>query len=445
MGAGYPSWDGLLHEIADEMGLGQANVLDLAALAQWHITARGKHRVKSVVREKIAVNKPIPAALNSIAHLPFQEIWTTNYDRLIERAFEEVRRPITPISSPKDLSLKVPSGSARLYKMHGSIENLDDIVLSTEDYELFKRDRGPYYPLLQASLTSKSVLFVGLSFSDPNLKHVFGSIKESFHDTPPEHYAILRRPSAREGEKADQFKARQAQHNFWVKDLQRYGLLSIEVDDYAEIDELLLHLRRSVARRKVWISGSFPLGGGEDSAEVAEFSIVLGKLIASEGKALVTGSGLTVGSASLSGFLDGLSPEESWDLNRRLVSRVFPQPVAGVSYQAHWKSIRQELAMESGIVLFIAGVKIVEGRSVMADGVLEEFDAALSQGSFLIPIGKFGGAASKIAERLRNSKVPFKGANAQRPTDDELVALSAEDLSIDTMREVVSGILRRLA
>jgi len=43
------------------------------------------------------------------------------------------------------------------------------------------------------------------------------------------------------------------------------------------------------------------------------------------------GSGLTVGSAAISGFLSALQRRGSWDLERRLIARPFPQPLEGKS------------------------------------------------------------------------------------------------------------------
>ena len=439
MAAGYPSWEELLEDIADELGLAGAKLHDLAALAQWSVSESGAARVRGVIRDKIGQNRPIPPAVKTVAQLPFRHLWTTNYDRLVERAFEELGRPVVPISNSADLSLPVRAGTARLYKMHGSVEHLDGVVISTEDYELFRRDRGAYVPLLQAHLTSMSMLFVGLSFSDPNLKHVFATIRESFTDAPPEHYAIVKTPAKRQDETDEQFKARQAQHNLWTKDLKRYGLHSIEIADYAEIDQILNDLRRAISRQKVWVSGSYPTGAGETTEAQFALAEKIGKLVAQSGKALVSGSGLTVGSAAIAGFLSGLSPEDTWRLGQKLFVRHFPQPVGKVDFKQHWRTIREELARESGIVIFVAGEKEVDGRRVMADGVLEEYDLALANGSFLLPVGSSGGAARKIAERLLGSILPSDGPSSRRPTDSDLASLLEND-----DHENIIGILQRI-
>jgi hypothetical protein len=83
IGAGYPSWKALLQDI----GVHSSDVLDLAALAQWSISrSAGKTRILTVIRNEVGVDKPVPIPLEVIARLPIRNIWTTSYDRLIERA-----------------------------------------------------------------------------------------------------------------------------------------------------------------------------------------------------------------------------------------------------------------------------------------------------------------------------------------------------------------------
>lgn len=427
MAAGYPSWSGLLSDIADELEINSRNVHDLAALAQWSIQeSGGATRVRNVIRKEIGPDKPIPESLDILARLPVRHIWTTNYDRLVERAFAAISRPLNPISAPKDLALRTTPGATLLYKMHGSVDRLDDIVISTDDYELFRSRRGQYLPLFQAHLTSMSMLFIGISFTDPNVRHVLSLIRESFTDSPPEHFAIVRAPKRSDFKTKEEFSARLAQHNLWTKDLKRYGLLAVEIDDYDEVSALLRQIERRVAARRIWVSGSWPLEqGGSEPANIYAIAEDVGRRIGETNRHLVTGAGLLVGSASLSGFLAALRNGGGWDLDRRLIARPFPQPLkAGIPKEKEWAALRKELARQAGIVIFIGGAKLRNGRPIPADGVEREFEFAKSAGVFLLPIGATGGAAQNICNRLRDSELPSKGTQAVRPTDKELKALS---------------------
>ena len=62
-------------------------------------------------------------------------------------------------------------------------------------------------------MTSFFMLFVGLSFTDPNMRHVLSMIRESFTPSPPEHFAIVKPPQRSDFGTTKQFKARLTQHN----------------------------------------------------------------------------------------------------------------------------------------------------------------------------------------------------------------------------------------
>uniref|UniRef100_UPI003F6F2A3B SIR2 family protein n=1 Tax=Shinella sp. TaxID=1870904 RepID=UPI003F6F2A3B len=280
MAAGYPSWPDLLREIGDELGIKSSDIHDLAALAQWHILeSGGATRVRNVIKQEIGKNLKVPETAEILARLPVRHIWTTNYDRLIERAFAAIGRPIDAVSGAKDLSLKATPGAARLYKMHGSVDRLDDIVISTDDYELYRSRRGAFLPLLQAHLSSMSMLFIGLSLSDPNIRHVLSLIRESFIDAPPEHFAIVRPPKRGDFASDEEHKARAAQHKLWAKDLSRYGLIAVEIDDFDEVPALLREIERRVAAHRVWVSGSWPLEDASQAAEIYRLAENLGRMI----------------------------------------------------------------------------------------------------------------------------------------------------------------------
>jgi hypothetical protein len=448
MGAGYPSWASLLTEVGEELGVQSGELHDLAALAQWSIQENGSAtQVRNVIKEKIGVELPVPQTLEIISRLPVRFIWTTNYDRLVERAFGSMNRPIDTVSSAADLALRTTPGASRLFKMHGSIERLDDVVISTDDYELYRSKRGAFLPLLQAHLSSMSMLFLGISFTDPNIRHVLSLIRESFTSAPPEHFAIVR-PPLREDYKTDaEFEARSTQHKLWSRDLKRYGLIVVEIEDYAEVPKLLRQVERRVAARRVWVSGSWPPEARDDITKIYEVAQAIGQLIGDRGQDLVSGAGIVVGSASIGGFLDSLRSSGGWDLDHRLIARPFPQPIPGAAPdRAQWTALRAELSRIAGVVVFIGGMKIDPdtGSAIVARGVLDEFEAAKAADCFVIPIGSTGGAASHISDSLLGSTIDSTGRNAMRPTDEELTDLARADITVPEIVKVLSSILTRI-
>jgi hypothetical protein len=438
----------LLQEIGAELGVDSGDVSDLAALAQWHIRQRaGATRIRQVIRDEIGVEHAIPNSLEVIARLPLRHVWTTNYDKLIERAFASIGRPLDVISSGEDIALKPRPGAVRLYKMHGSVDRLNDVVISTDDYELFRNKRGAFLPLLHAHLSSFSILFIGLSFTDPNVRHVLSLIRENFSEAPPEHFALVRPPHRSDFKSKSQFEARLTQHKLWADDLQRYGLRVVEVDSYDEVPELLREVERKVAQRRVWVSGSWPVGaeGGPRAEFIHKLAFELGSSLGAEGLTLVSGSGLLVGSASVSGFLSSLQRSGGWDLERRLVARPFPQPLHGKEPdKEQWQLLRNELGRLSGIVIFVGGQKVVDGKLVDADGVLAEYEIAKTNGSFLLPVGATGGGAGIIAKQLIESPAT-QLKKLHCPTKAELKGLSDKRKSPSELVKLVMSIVKKTA
>jgi hypothetical protein len=290
--------------------------------------------------------------------------------------------------------------------MHGSIDHPAEVVIAKDDYELYRRTRPGFLQVLAGHLVSKQVLFLGFSFTDPNLAHLFASIRETFKENGPEHYAIVRRPKPGPGSKGrKRFAIDTVRHDLWVEDLQRYGIQSVETDEYEDVDEILRAVELRLARRSVLVSGSFP-----DTADAADFlqrrkiedvARGVGRLVAEREKRLVSGFGLVVGSAAIAGVLSVVLKEATPNLETSLLLRPFPQePPAGVDIKEFQQRYRDAMVRQAGICIFIAGLKDDQyhGKTnrVIADGVMDEFESAKKLRRIVIPVGATGGAAAEI-------------------------------------------------
>lgn len=122
-----------------------------------------------------------------VTEIDTSSIFTTNWDNWIERAFDHRHKPykiirdIADLVSPQDadgsaVKKRSRTGSKKVYrtplivKYHGDISNTSSIVFSIRAY--FDRiiERNALDSLLESELYTKSFLFIGYSFSDPNLR-----------------------------------------------------------------------------------------------------------------------------------------------------------------------------------------------------------------------------------------------------------------------------------
>jgi hypothetical protein len=401
--AGYPDWRTLLADIAKELGLDIELEHDLAAVAQYSLNkATGKrNNLTKLIVDHFPPKLDAPEPFRILARLPVRHVWTTNYDTLAEVAWAHERKVLDVKSRNDDLGIDKPWAHSILYKMHGSVDHPAEVVIAKDDYELYRRTRPGFLQVLTGQLVTKQMLFLGFSFTDPNIAHLFASIREAFQDNGPEHYAIVRRPKKGTGAGAKKrFETEKIRHTLWVQDLQRYGIQCIEVDEYEDVDEILLAVELRLARRSVFVSGSMPLSTPEpERRRIEDVAREVGRVIAEHQKCLVSGFGLVIGSAAVAGALSVVLKESAPNLEKSLLLRPFPQePPAGVDMADFRRRYRDSMIQHAGICVVIGGLKEVKGtvRPVVADGVLEEFESAKRLGRIVIPIGGTGGAAAAI-------------------------------------------------
>lgn len=441
--AGYPSWKNLLSDVATDLGLDIDKEHDLAGVAQYYLnrSLSNRYSIAKIIQKQFPPPTDVPPVLRVLARLPIRTIWTTNYDKLIERAWELQDKLIEVKSRNEDIPNENPWVNGTLYKMHGTVDHPTDIVLARNDYEMYRRERQGFHQLLMGNLISKHFLFLGFSFTDPNLSYVFGLIREAFHgETLPSHYAIVKRPKRSKELSGKAYKYGLNRHELWVQDLKRYGINCIEVDEYAEIGELLLEVERRTVSRNVFVSGSFPEDAdATERTYVEELASGIGGLIAKRGMRLVSGFGQVVGSAAVAGMLEDLYKSRSASMDRALYLRPFPQSAPkGFSRNEFLQRYREDLLSKAGICIFISGVKKQPGRGIIAaDGVLQEFVISTSNGSLPIPIGASGGAALDLWGKVSRSYHKYYPGMSRKQFD----RLNDRSLSTIELIKAVNAIL----
>lgn len=430
--AGYPDWKALLKDIAAELKINLDQEHDLAGVAQWYVNKSGRQRTRiaQTVKDSFPDVAEVPNAQRIMARLPVRYVWTTNYDKLIERAWALQRRSLDVKAVKSDLSVSSPWADTTLYKMHGCVGHPADVVIATDDYELYRQTRAGFLHVLNGHLIALHCLFLGFSFSDPNIGHLLSIIRESMGDHPTQHYAIVRKPQKGEGKDADlMWEYEVARHSHWVADLQRYGINCVEIDDYSEIDSILLELEAAVARRSVFVSGSYPEDiRDQQRSHVELVATSVGNILADRGLRLVSGFGLTVGSAVVAGMLGRLYTRGVPSLDRSLYLRPFPQVTPeGFDESAFRRRYREDMMQQAGICIFIGGIRQGAVGPEMAPGVIEEYEIARALGKMIIPIAMTGGAAVEIWKRLNADG----GAAAAHLPDDIFQRLGQTDATVE--------------
>lgn len=425
--AGYVDWKGLLQEFAGELGLNLDIETDLVAIAQYHINANNqvRSRLNQLLVDEFTKKATLTPSHDVLARLPIRTYWTTNYDQMIERAMEARNKTLDIKTTDSTFTTTRPGFGAVLYKMHGDVVDPERMIITRDDYEKYSREHDLFLATLRSDLASKTFLFIGFSFADPNVEYILGQLRGVLGNSPRTHYTIMRRerPSDYRGRRAGvgyRYAANRQAHR--IRDLQRYGIQTVLVDDYDEIPELLQELERRYYRRNIVVAGAAsdwaPLGQGRLEALCHE----LGARIIEDEYNLVSGFGLGISSPVIMGALETLYEDRDPVIDRRLQLRPFPQtPPKNTSLEEFQSQYRRSMISGAGFVVFVAGNRREpDGEVIVSPGVLQEYEIARELGKYPIPIGATGSASRQIWDEVRADFDQVFPARTPRKAFDKL-------------------------
>ena len=127
----YPTWDRLLRELAAEAGL-PATEIDPLDLPQWYVEARGRAALEQhLVRTFDAPAEPTPLQC-ILARFPWDVVFTTNYDRLLERALAAQGREVDVVVEDTQVGRVAERSRTTLVKMHGCVSRPHSLVVTRE-------------------------------------------------------------------------------------------------------------------------------------------------------------------------------------------------------------------------------------------------------------------------------------------------------------------------
>jgi hypothetical protein len=185
-----------------------------------------------------------------ISQLPIGEVWTSNYDQLLELASPGAQLVIN------DDDVRFIGSTARtIVKMHGSASGgpppswASEPVITRSDYETYPEQRPRTWALLRAAYLSRTFLFLGFSFTDPNIEILLRLARKHGTSVGNRHLAVLKPPDPT---KPDALRL----HRLRVNDLEKSGVAVHEIADFNELEPLLTALVRRTRPPRLFVAGS---------------------------------------------------------------------------------------------------------------------------------------------------------------------------------------------
>ena len=405
-GSGYTNWKELVRPLAEEIGLDVEKEYDLVAIAQYYRNERG---TRSSINQKILNEFTKDATPNEnidiLTRLPINIYWTTNYDELLETSLKENNRKADVKVTQESLADNIYDRDAVVYKMHGDVRCPAKAVLTKDDYEIYGNERPLFRTALQGDLISKTFLFVGFSFEDPNLDYILSQIRVLLGESIRDHYCFFEKIKQQDGESQSDYLYNVAKQELRIKDLRRYGIQAILLDSYGEITDILKSVEQGYLLKNIFISGSLAeCESPWNNDSVALFTHGLAKKLVGCDYRIISGFGVGIGSTIINGALEEIMLSKYKHVDEHLCLRPFPQIMSGETpLDQLWSNYREDMIAQARFAVFIFGNKKVEDEIKVANGMLEEYEIAKRMGKIIIPAGSTGGVATLIYKEVKSN------------------------------------------
>ncbi|HEL1217604.1 TPA: SIR2 family protein, partial [Streptococcus equi subsp. zooepidemicus] len=310
---------------------------------------------------------------------------------------------------------------AIVYKLHGDVESPEDAVLTRSDYEEFGYNKRKLFrEVLEGDLLTKTFLFLGFSFEDPNFNYVIGRLRVLLDEkNTRKHYCIMKRVQDTD----EDYEYKKARQELQIEDLNRYGIFTYLVNKYDEITEILSTLVDRFRRKTIFISGSAYSYSAYSQKTGENFIHKLSFELSKNGYHIVNGYGKGVGEFVLNGVADYCLTHKS-KINDFLTLMPFPQNSSlGIDLDKLYKENREQMIESCGIAIFLFGNNEAED---IASGVVDEYELSKKHGLVCLPIEYTGGASKEIYDQTtqeisdKNTISAIEQANKQCDGDIDM-------------------------
>ncbi len=445
MSTGFLDWKTLLEHIIEDLGLDPEKEHDLVSVAQYFVNKSGSNKnvLTRTILHNFGVSKIPTKSHEILASLPIHTFWTTNYDRLIEKSLEDAKKVPDVKHTVEHLSVTWPNRDAVVYKMHGDVCDPTNAVICKDDYERYPFKMGQFASLLKGDLIKKTFLFLGFSFTDPNIDFILSRVRAVLENDQREHYCIQKKITRLPIETEKDFEYRQLKQDYFIRDLKRKNIQTVEVEAYEDIPRLLEKVAIRFKRTSIFVSGAAAEFGTWKPHGADSFLYELGVSLSEAQNCIITGSGIGIGGAIINGALEHFDKTGIAISEDHLIMRPFPHTASGKpASKVRWTRYREAMIKHAGIALFVFGnKKDSSGKIAVSTGMREEFDLCVSAGVVPIPVGATGYMAETLWKEVSADLTKFI-PDANKKFEDDFARLGDKTLSPAALLAVISNLIK---
>ena len=148
-------------------------------IASEYEAAFKRQKLESFIRNHVPDSRHRPGPIHELLlQLPWRDVFTTNYDTLLERT-EVIGRAYQPVTTVEDLTTAI---SPRIVKLHGTLPSQTPFIIIEEDYRTYPKRFAPLVNTVRQSLIENSFVLLGFSGDDQNFLEWIGWIRDELED-----------------------------------------------------------------------------------------------------------------------------------------------------------------------------------------------------------------------------------------------------------------------
>lgn len=441
--ANYVGWKEILRECAEEINLNvDREEKNLITLAEYYVKSKQRTKITSAIRDFFADANGCPTKTHDlIATLPIRNIWTTNYDRLLERIYTSHNIPYTVLTDDISYQNINPDAKVTIHKIHGDVLAPDKCIITRGEYEEFEKTHDIVLSELKGEMCSNSFLFLGYGFNDTDIQHILSKIRLIFsaNNQPQRHYCIIEEVNIKDYETEQDYLYEKNKQEHHINDMQSYGINVVLVKSYNEIENILSAINDVVLLKNVTISGAYEKGYTYENRS-SETALKISRELIKAGFNIYTGFGKNLGGDIVTGAFDGCTKvSKATEFKERV--HLFPMPYkkqpSEEQRSLHTK-IRKNFISKTRTTIIIAGKKKSNGSEINSEGTLEEALLSIEQGNLIIPIPTTGGTALFVYDKIIELNPPYSQQEDFRSLKGEVSPSKIAELVLRIIKNYIN-------
>ncbi len=209
-----PLWDGLIESLLCDLYASEADkaaarkrlggTSGMLRLAEEYEAVLTRAQLDKRLHELLPdAGVIMPGELHTkLLALNWADVYTTNYDTLLERTLDTDRRAFNPrikrryqvVVAAEDVPFSKSNGRPRIVKLHGSLRTGSRLIVTEEDYRSYPGTFAPFVNTVQQSMLENVFCLLGFSGDDPNFLAWTGWVRDRLGDKTPPIYLITFKP-----------------------------------------------------------------------------------------------------------------------------------------------------------------------------------------------------------------------------------------------------------